>query len=67
MLSIFFKIKNKIATLINFFLLTIVYFLGIGLTSIVAKIFGKRFFKSQKKLKSNFVNFKQISKLERMF
>jgi len=34
---------EAIATLINSILLTIVYFLGFGLTSIFAKIFGKHF------------------------
>lgn len=34
---------EDIASIINFFMLTFVYFFGIGLTSIFAKIFGKNF------------------------
>ncbi|MEK6879727.1 MAG: hypothetical protein AABY22_08980 [Nanoarchaeota archaeon] len=34
---------ESIAFLINTVLLTIVYFVGVGLTSIIAKIFGKGF------------------------
>jgi len=34
---------ETIAIIFNSILLTIVYFLGVGLTSIVAKIFGKKF------------------------
>lgn len=34
---------ETIAVLINSFLLTLVYFIGIGLTSITAKIFKKQF------------------------
>ena len=35
--------SDNISTVINFLLLSIVYFIGIGLTSITAKIFGKHF------------------------
>jgi len=34
---------DDIASIVNFFLLTFVYFLGVGITSIVAKISGKHF------------------------
>jgi len=34
---------EDIQSIINFFMLTFVYFVGIGLTSIFAKIFGKHF------------------------
>ena len=34
---------EDIASIINFILLTIVYFIGVGLTSIFAKIFSKHF------------------------
>jgi len=34
---------GDISQVINFILLTIVYFVGVGLTSIFAKLFGKHF------------------------
>jgi len=34
---------ETIASIINSLLLTIVYFIGVGLTSIFSRIFGKRF------------------------
>lgn len=37
------KFGEDIAQIINFILLTIVYFIGVGLTSIFAKIFRKSF------------------------
>ncbi|MFC1682226.1 hypothetical protein ACFL0X_01245 [Nanoarchaeota archaeon] len=44
---------ETIATVINCILLTIVYILGIGLTSIFAKIVGKRFLDLKKNEKVN--------------
>ena len=35
--------SDNISTVINFLLLSIVYFIGIGLTSITAKLFSKHF------------------------
>lgn len=61
------KIKLKISLLANFILLSIVYFAGVGFTSIAAKIFGESFLFSKNKKQSNFVVFKGISDLERMF
>lgn len=34
---------EDVASVINFILLTFVYFFGVGITSIIAKIFGKHF------------------------
>jgi len=38
---------EKISMLINSFLLLILYFLGFGLTSIIAKLFGKTFLETK--------------------
>jgi len=43
---------EDIASIVNFILLTFVYFLGVGLTSIIAKISGKHFLEFEKKEKS---------------
>lgn len=61
------KIKQKLALVINFILLSVVYFMGIGLTSIVARIFSKSFLFGKNKKQSNFVIFKKNNDLERMF
>jgi len=61
------KIKFKLALVMNFILLSIIYLVGIGLTSIVAKIFGKSFLFSKNKKQSNFSLFKKTTDLERMF
>lgn len=61
------KIKQKFALVTNFILLSIVYFVGIGLTSISARTFGKSFLFSKSKKQSNFVPFKKTNTLERMF
>tara|TARA_Y100000310_G_scaffold167546_2_gene167422 strand:- start:61990 stop:62229 length:240 start_codon:yes stop_codon:yes gene_type:complete len=44
---------EDIASIVNFILLTFVYFLGVGLTSVIAKIFGKRFLEFKKEKKSH--------------
>lgn len=41
--------SDNIITIINFLLLSIVYLVGVGLTSISAKIFGKHFLDIKKK------------------
>lgn len=41
--------SNNISIIINFLLLSIVYLMGVGFTSIVAKIFGKHFLDIKKK------------------
>jgi len=41
--------SNNISTIINFFLLSIVYLIGVGATSIIAKIFGKHFLNMKRK------------------
>jgi len=61
------KIKQKLALVANFVLLSIVYFLGIGFTSLMAKIFGKSFLFNKNKKQSSFIAFKETHNLERMF
>jgi cytochrome c biogenesis protein CcdA len=63
------KIKEKLSLIANFILLSIAYLLGIGLTSIFAKIFGKSFLqnKNNNKIKTSFVDFKESINLEKMF
>ena len=41
--------SDNISTIINFVLLSMVYLIGVGLTSITAKIFGKHFLDMKKK------------------
>lgn len=40
-----------VSSVVNFILLSIVYFMGIGLTSITAKLFGKHFLELKKQKK----------------
>lgn len=62
------KIKQKLTLFVNFILLTIVYFFGIGLTFLLAKIFNKNFLSIKNgKKQSNFTIFKETNGLERMF
>jgi len=44
--------SDNISTVINFLLLSIVYLTGVGLTSIVAKLFSKHFLDMEKKKNS---------------
>lgn len=60
-------IKTKLSLFVNFTLLSIVYFLGIGLTSVVAKVCSKSFLFNKNKKQSNFSVFKKSTDLERMF
>ncbi len=41
--------SDNITSIINFLLLSIVYLMGVGFTSITAKIFGKHFLDMKKK------------------
>ncbi|HZX45245.1 MAG TPA: hypothetical protein VFF28_06195 [Candidatus Nanoarchaeia archaeon] len=43
---------TNLSVIINSVLLTIVYFLGVGLTAIIAKLFGKHFMDMEKKKES---------------
>jgi len=61
------KIKQKMALIANFILLSLVYFVGIGFTSIAARIFSKSFLFNRNKKQSNFSVFKKTDGLERMF
>lgn len=51
-------IGKVISTIINFILLGVVYFIGIGLTSIIAKLFGKHFLDLKPKKGSNWTEHK---------
>jgi len=44
----FLWLSGKLRDMINFIILSAVYFLGIGLTSVFAKLFGKRFLNVKK-------------------
>jgi len=61
------KIKQKMALTINFVLLSVVYCLGIGFTSLIAKVLGKSFLFNKNKKQSSFVAFKKTHNLERMY
>ena len=56
------KFSDNISTIINFLLLSIVYLIGVGLTSITAKIFGKHFLDTKKKKDSYWHNLKLKNK-----
>ena len=43
---------DDISSIVNFLLLTFVYFLGVGITSVIAKISGKHFLEFKKEGKS---------------
>jgi Na+-driven multidrug efflux pump len=62
---------GNISTIINFILLSIVYLIGVGLTSITAKIFGKHFLNMKKKKNSYWIDLnlkkKPINKYYRQF
>jgi len=47
------EFSHNITVIINSFLLFIVYIVGVGLTSVVAKIFGKHFLDKKIDRKSN--------------
>ena len=61
------RIKQKVFLFINFILLSIVYFVGIGFTFVFAKILGKKFLLSKNSKNSNFLKFKESTNLEKMF
>ncbi len=42
------EFSELIANTFNFLILSVVYFIGIGMTSIFAKLFGKHFLKMKK-------------------
>lgn len=51
--SILEPISKLVSTIVNFILLSIVYFIGIGIVSIPAKLFGKHFLELKKQNKSS--------------
>lgn len=63
------KIKQKLSLFANFILLSIVYFFGIGLTAVFAKIFGKSFLFEKILIakKTSFTDFKESDEIEKMF
>lgn len=56
------KFGHAFATFVNFILLVIVYIIGIGLTSLIAKIFGKHFLNLKKKKRPTYWEDKNLSK-----
>jgi len=62
------RIKKNFFLLINFVILSIIYFFGIGLTSLFAKIFSKKFLVIENnKIKTSFKDFRLEDSLEKMF
>jgi len=63
--------SDNISTIVNFALLSIVYLIGVGLTSITAKIFNKHFLDMKKKKGSYWHNLnlknKEIEEYYRQF
>ncbi len=51
-------ISNILTSIINFILLSVVYFIGVGITSIIAKIFGKVFIETKNKKSSYWIDLK---------
>tara|TARA_Y100000310_G_scaffold324016_1_gene385279 strand:- start:2833 stop:3072 length:240 start_codon:yes stop_codon:yes gene_type:complete len=58
----FSKFGHHIASIVNFILLFFVYFIGVGLTSLVAKIFRKHFLDLGKKQVNSMWIKKKITK-----
>lgn len=61
------KLRQRLALVVNFILLSVIYFIGVGITSLTAKIFGKSFLSNKNKKQSSFVAFKETRSLESMF
>jgi hypothetical protein len=57
-------ISNILTLIINFILLSIVYFIGVGITSLIAKLFGKIFIKTKNKKSSYWIDLKLKTKNE---
>lgn len=51
-------VGKAISAIVNFILLAIVYFIGIGLTSVIAKLLGKHFLDLKSKKSSNWAEHK---------
>ena len=51
-------VGKVISAIVNFILLSVVYFIGIGLTSLIAKMFGKHFLELKPKKASNWIEHK---------
>ena len=56
------RFGHTFATVVNFVLLTIVYIIGVGLTSIVAKAVGKSFLNTKKRRKPSYWEDKNLTK-----
>jgi len=54
-------LSKIISSLINFILLSFVYFVGIGLTSVIAKISNKKFLILKKENKDSYWEDKEVS------
>lgn len=57
-----FEILSKIvSSIVNFILLSFVYFIGVGLTSLIAKISNKKFLDLKKENKDSYWEDKEVS------
>ncbi len=56
------KFSHAFATVVNFILLTIVYIVGVGITSLVAKLVGKKFLNLDKKRRPSYWEDKDLKK-----
>lgn len=61
-----FKLQTVVTKLINFLFANLFYFLGVGLTSLLAKLFGKQFL-DKKKQGSSWQAAKNKLNLDRQF
>ncbi|MBD3155411.1 MAG: hypothetical protein GF368_02025 [Candidatus Aenigmarchaeota archaeon] len=64
------KFGEGVSNVVNFVLLTFVYFIGIGITSLFAKIFGKKFLDMKEGEKSYWKNKegeKELKDYKKMF
>ena len=65
-MKIFQKISQKVQIFTNFILLHIIYFLGIGISAVIAKIVGKNFLEMNPK-KSSWEKYSQSNDLKTMY
>jgi hypothetical protein len=60
------RIRNKIQAATNFLLLNLAYFLGIGISSIIAKLAGKHFLEMKTK-RTNWQKYTKSKNLKKMY
>jgi len=56
--------SDLIANIVNFVLLSVVYFIGVGITSIIAKLFKKGFLNLKKENKKSYWTNNEVKKGE---